>query len=692
MSGPLFNTWAYLPNIATLRSLGGLTLCDQAADVVNVTGYYSPSVTSTPDGGGGTFVYDATDTTTVDDGGMVIVDTVGRRWKRQTESKNINVRWFGAIADWAGGASGTDNTVAFQAAIDYVSKQTFPPNAIVLYVPSGLYRIGDTLTQTGQMTWRGDGKDGTNGDFGGSTIGFNHLKSYCIALNSTTSLSTMSRFEDIALFGVNQTVEQHCIALLGGGSIHNGGLHNVGFFNFTGCCIHVPTGSNAYNQNLSIINVSASFVGGFYGVASGISLTNTIMLVQNFAGNNGANTAFPQPVYFDFLSCREIICHAIDVEGGPLPDTIFRLGSNNWAVIDGLHVEDGPPVDIFRIATGGYPFGVGGTKLNVRNAVAGFSGKFLKFDTGVDFTRARLENIGQGNDITREMVDLGDGANNIVELYYGDQSGMIDIVANNISKFRIPRTTVTQPSPTINILAVHQVDIPVVDLRGQWLDGAFGGTVTMAVDPASVTNIGMYTDATEGRVFELVSIADTLPKFTLTITPPAELVSGQVSAVIRYYVDTADANLAMVPVNPIQGGNPPTAYAYIGDTAPTPPPAPYPPLPLNTWHTAQAVYRPPNTTASIVTNVIVPSSPAPVGVTKYRISAVYVTFGIETTYLIGGGAATKPITWRATAAPSYGVYVVGDHVINSVPTVGQPLGWVCTVAGSPGTWVALANL
>jgi hypothetical protein len=53
-------------------------------------------------------------------------------------------------------------------------------------------------------------------------------------------------------------------------------------------------------------------------------------------------------------------------------------------------------------------------------------------------------------------------------------------------------------------------------------------------------------------------------------------------------------------------------------------------------------------------------------------------------------------TWEtityATAAPSTGYHRKGDRVIQQTPTVGQPNGWVCTVAGTPGTWVALANL
>jgi len=37
-------------------------------------------------------------------------------------------------------------------------------------------------------------------------------------------------------------------------------------------------------------------------------------------------------------------------------------------------------------------------------------------------------------------------------------------------------------------------------------------------------------------------------------------------------------------------------------------------------------------------------------------------------------------------------WVQGSICYNSAATVGQPVGWMCTVSGTPGTWVALANL
>ena len=46
----------------------------------------------------------------------------------------------------------------------------------------------------------------------------------------------------------------------------------------------------------------------------------------------------------------------------------------------------------------------------------------------------------------------------------------------------------------------------------------------------------------------------------------------------------------------------------------------------------------------------------------------------------------------STAAPTVGQWARGDRVFNNTPTVGQPKSWVCTVAGTPGTWVSEGNL
>lgn len=59
----------------------------------------------------------------------------------------------------------------------------------------------------------------------------------------------------------------------------------------------------------------------------------------------------------------------------------------------------------------------------------------------------------------------------------------------------------------------------------------------------------------------------------------------------------------------------------------------------------------------------------------------------------GAQATRPPQTWHSgTAAPTTGAWERGDYVRNSAPAVGSPKGWVCTVAGSPGTWVSEGNL
>lgn len=92
-------------NIAALRLFAGTPPAS-----VYVLGYYTAG-----DGAQGEFVYVASDTTSADNAGTIIVDASGHRWYRDQEfSQGVDVRWFGAKVNGS-----TDDTVAFQAAIAY---------------------------------------------------------------------------------------------------------------------------------------------------------------------------------------------------------------------------------------------------------------------------------------------------------------------------------------------------------------------------------------------------------------------------------------------------------------------------------------------------------------------------------------------------------------------------------------------
>ena len=88
--------------------------------------------------GGGVFKLDTSDTTTVDNGGTVVVDSLGRRWKRQFDGILFEASWFGVIADDA-----TDNTSSLNNAITAAAND-------ILMLPSGTFRT-DIIALTSRI-------------------------------------------------------------------------------------------------------------------------------------------------------------------------------------------------------------------------------------------------------------------------------------------------------------------------------------------------------------------------------------------------------------------------------------------------------------------------------------------------------------------------------------------------------------
>jgi hypothetical protein len=57
-----------------------------------------------------------------------------------------------------------------------------------------------------------------------------------------------------------------------------------------------------------------------------------------------------------------------------------------------------------------------------------------------------------------------------------------------------------------------------------------------------------------------------------------------------------------------------------------------------------------------------------------------------------GGVGTRARQEFGSAAPASGTYSVGDIVWNTTPTAGGTMGWVCTTAGTPGTWKTFGSI
>lgn len=144
----------------------------------NYTGRATQVRITTP-GIAGFFYYDSADTTSVDNGGTVIVSSNGKRWKRMFEGA-VNVFWFmtaAQIADVVSGAALLDVTAAIQAALNSAVTASAPFGiqekfrGVSLYCPRGRYRITGGVTGKAGTSIIGDGyestvfiHEGTSGD------------------------------------------------------------------------------------------------------------------------------------------------------------------------------------------------------------------------------------------------------------------------------------------------------------------------------------------------------------------------------------------------------------------------------------------------------------------------------------------------------------------------------------------------
>lgn len=112
----------------TLPTVADLLQGNYVGPVAYVQGYSSPY-----DGGEGFFYLDPSDTTTPHNGGTVLVDSKGRRWKRVPKGP-VDIRWFGCVP-------GTDCTNSFLAAVEAAKTQGSP-----LYIPEGTYIVSPSET------------------------------------------------------------------------------------------------------------------------------------------------------------------------------------------------------------------------------------------------------------------------------------------------------------------------------------------------------------------------------------------------------------------------------------------------------------------------------------------------------------------------------------------------------------------
>ncbi len=138
-----------------IGNYNALRLYDGDFKLIYVTGFAG---TNNPEGESGHFVLDENDNQSIDDGGTIIVDAKGRRWKRKFNGA-VNIEWFGCSVSKA------DNYHGLTKAISYCKD-----NSRKVYVPGRgalTYKFSDTIYPSGLVIF-GDGEMDSRLEYTGS--------------------------------------------------------------------------------------------------------------------------------------------------------------------------------------------------------------------------------------------------------------------------------------------------------------------------------------------------------------------------------------------------------------------------------------------------------------------------------------------------------------------------------------------
>ena len=256
-------TKAYVNGVScALASVAALRLNTVLANAAFVAGHFAAG-----DGGGGWFSCVATDTTSADNGGTIIVDASSRRWYRVTEGAATSIAWFGGlpgVADCTAALNAALAAIAAPGGTIYFPRGTYTFASLISYnIPAGEFSIG----------FEGAGADATV-LYWPSTSG--------ISISASNALHTV-HFRDMSITTGSTTAT--LTGILVTNSVQGGAAQQSDFFRVTFRGSDGGAGSKIWGIGLSI--VGQSFVNYdsciWYGCCS---LTGTGLEVQGVASGN----------------------------------------------------------------------------------------------------------------------------------------------------------------------------------------------------------------------------------------------------------------------------------------------------------------------------------------------------------------------------------------------------------------------
>lgn len=621
----------YVNTIAELRAL---TLSMSTGAVVRVYGYYAAG-----DDGGGTFIYNSTSTATQDNGEVITPTTLSGRFIRIMDD-DITPHIWGAKGD-----STTNDQTAFQSCITWIkSKQVATPAMANTYsTPVMILREGKRYLVTGSLD--------VGTDF--------HLYA-----NRAVIMSSFYPFLQTSPLFIN--VKTGCVF---------DGLCTAGFTDiFT-----IATG----NLDGSLITIQNCDIQEWSGIAvkTDNNSASTLLVVRNsrFIGRNTVTTNFISDTQVDFFlfkdnwvegSCEKFFVNrgSIQIEGMcGVPFT----STTNCTWIDHLGFD----VTVTNSRFGGEP----GARTTVRNAVG---------NGGTNVNRISITNsqIYCGNFPVAYFSDIPDvfvltGNNGATGSYPVEFSSSIP--TSTIYTLGSRQTWVVKDNQFSSVLygqrsntesTVAALKVELMQNRDEFLGSATYKESQKLLD-ILYTEVGYGTTGSLGAGMSTSTSTDIYGATVQTITGVngdgnqfttswATLLNGLSAGVY-----TAVANIEIKTANITSfslsgGGNKVTRNLGMGSHVITIP------FYFDGTNTKAVGYQFEGLCAS----------------------ATIAHGGLR----LFSGRVEAIRSWNTEAlgdaAPATRYWRLGDRVKRLTPVVGQPKAWVCTVAGTPGTWVSEGNL
>lgn len=623
----------------------------------------------TQQGIAGFFSRSLTDTTSADDGGTMIIDGSGRRWLR-LYSGEVSVKWFGATGDGA-----TTDTAAFVAAA-LTGKRIYVPAGVYIVVHSNIVCADGT-----EFYGEGTLKDLSTPTVTSGNPNFGFIR-----------VTTNNKVSGLSFIGAGNKL----FAVTGQSSTSKGTVRNIRVSGLTttqcGTFITEPEQGFTFNRtDEAFVNWITSGPVTADMIAHDIVVRDCSMAgdatYTPAAGN--CNSSQAHGVAFLYAEdCESINNHVRNARFG------------NWSYGGGPVASDGYSVSANATLNKNISF-IGGSAREVYSSywMSRTDAGVIQGTTSIDFDDVTLDFEGCSNCVAQGNVtnDIGHGGGVMTALF--GCTG-IDFIGNTCLISAGASTNMVNSyignehvNYAHNILRATGSATPKVIIRNK--TSAVG---TLSPDASRYINFDFNTLVNVDVLFEDIDVCSfrgnrqltatnvNAARFfncpdmeyagnTLTLTADSAL-AGQGNSPVQFILSGMSFNSVDIHDNKVIGTTGESGITVFGNQSATC-------VATVNRNRANAIFLD-NSWVFSVTNQLRGRVAFEGNILPSAKDTAHI--GAAVLKSISGSESANPFMTVSNAPPGVGTWKVGDRVRKQTPTASGPSEWICTVAGTPGTW------